>query len=230
MNGTTVPERSGGNLGEWAYRVLLEEIVFHDLRPGIALQETELAERLGLSRTPVREALRRLCTEGFVTTVPYKGFFVATIDVTDLQSIQEVRLSLEPVAARLAVARATPAEREQAGALLAEIDSGAFQHGRSTRSSRELMLSDRRIHTHIYVCSHNRYLVETLVRYLNLAHRIWSVFIDRVADLSAAVEQHRALLQAVRDADPSGVDDHVRDHILNPNFDRAAREQLPARA
>ncbi|MEW6473253.1 MAG: GntR family transcriptional regulator [Actinomycetota bacterium] len=220
------PERNNGSLGEWAYHVLLEEIVFHDLRPGIALQETELAARLGISRTPVREALRRLTNEGFVTAVPYKGFFVATIDVTDLQAIREVRIALEPKAALLAVVRATPAEREEAGALLAEIDAGALRPARSPRSSKELMYSDRRIHTHIYVCTHNRYMTETLVRHLNLAHRIWSLFIDRVEHLADAVEQHRALLRAVRDGDPTGVEEHVREHILNPNFDRASREQL----
>jgi DNA-binding GntR family transcriptional regulator len=220
------PERNTGSLGEWAYHVLLEEIVFHDLRPGVALQETELSERLGLSRTPVREALRRLANEGFVTAVPYKGFFVATIDVTDLQAIREVRIGLEPQAALLAVVRATPAQREEAGALLAEIDAGGLSPSQSPRSSRELMYSDRRIHTHIYVCTQNRYLTETLVRHLNLAHRIWSAFIDRVEHLTAAVEQHRALLQAVRDGDPTGVEQHVREHILNPNFDRAAQQLL----
>jgi DNA-binding GntR family transcriptional regulator len=220
------PERSNGNLGEWAYRVLLEEIVFHDLKPGVALQETELAERLDLSRTPVREALRRLTTEGFVSAVPYKGFFVATIDVTDLQAIREVRMALEPKAALLAVVRATPAERERAGALLDEIDSGALRPTDASRSTRELMTSDQRIHTHLYACTHNRYMNETLVRHLNLAHRIWSAFIDRVEHLADAVEQHRALLRAVRDGDPTGVEEHVREHILNPNFDRAAQQLL----
>jgi DNA-binding GntR family transcriptional regulator len=220
------PERNSGNLGEWAYHVLLEEIVFHDLKPGVALQETELAERLGLSRTPVREALRRLTNERFVSAVPYKGFFVATIDVTDLQAIREVRIGLEPQAALLAVVRATPAEREQAGVLLEEIDAGALRLNGETGSTRDLMYSDRLIHTHIYMCTHNRYLAETLVRHLNLAHRIWSSFIDRVEHLTAAVEQHRALLQAVRDGDPTGVEEHVREHILNPNFDRAAQRLL----
>ena len=135
------PERNSGSLGEWAYHVLLEEIVFHDLRPGIALQETELAERLGLSRTPVREALRRLANEGFVSAVPYKGFFIATIDVTDLQAIREVRIGLEPQAALLAVVRATPAERAEAGKLLDEIDAGVLRPAQSSRSSLRLALS-----------------------------------------------------------------------------------------
>jgi DNA-binding GntR family transcriptional regulator len=224
------PERNSGSLGEWAYHVLLEEIVFHDLRPGVALQETELAERLELSRTPVREALRRLTNEGFVSAVPYKGFFVATIDLTDRQAIREVRIGLEPQAALLAVVRATPAEREEAGALLAEIDAGALRPSRSSRSTRELMYSDHRIHTHIYACTHNRYMAETLVRHLNLAHRIWSSFIDRVEHLPGAVEQHRALLRSVRDGDPTGVEQHVREHILNPNFDRAAQQLLQSPA
>lgn len=215
LNGASAPDRSSGNLGEWAYRVLLEEIVFHDLRPGAALQETELAERLELSRTPVREALRRLVNEGFVTTVPFKGFFVATIDVSDLNAVCEVRLALEPLAARRAVESATGPERERAAALLAELPiSPDGRPRRPEMSPRELMDSDRRIHTYIHTCSHNRYLAETLGRYLNLAHRIWSLTVDQIPDLSAAIDQHRAVLEAVRDADPSRAEENMREHIL----------------
>ena len=225
LNVASTPERSSGNLGEWAYRVLLEEIVFHDLRPGAALQETELAERMGLSRTPVREALRRLATDGFVTTFPYKGFFVATIDVSDLNAVCEVRLALEPLAARRAVESATGPEREQAAALLGDLDLSPDQTTcRSERSTRELMDSDRRIHTHIHACSHNRYMAETLGRYLNLAHRIWSLVIDRVPDLSAAIDQHRAVLEALRDGDPSRAEENMREHILS--YDRVVRTLL----
>lgn len=211
-----LPERSGGNLGEWAYRVLLDEILFHDLRPGAPLQETELAERLGLSRTPVREALRRLVVEGFVTAVPYKGFSVATIDVTDLGALNEMRLALEPLAARRAVESATPVERKQAGVLLEEMVSGPARPRKATaakRSNREFLDLDRRIHTHIYICTHNRYMIEALGRYLNYSHRIWSLVIDRAPEFSAAVEQHRALLEAVRDDNPDQAEENMREHI-----------------
>jgi DNA-binding GntR family transcriptional regulator len=220
----SLPDRSSGNLGEWAYGVLLQEIVFHDLRPGVALQETELAERLSLSRTPVREALRRLANEGFVTTVPYKGFFVATIDVTDLQQVCEVRLALEPLAARRAVEYATPTERAEAEALLTQCESASSSSHPSDRSVRDLAHLDRRIHTHIYTCSHNRYLAETLGRYLNLAHRIWSLVLNRYPDLSTAIDQHRALLEAVRDADPNRAEENMRDHIVTA--DRVMRQLL----
>ena len=120
---------------------------------------------------------------------------------------------------------ATAVEREQAMVLLADIDVEASRRPRrSERSNRDLMDVDRRIHTHVHACAHNRYLAETLGRYLNLSHRIWSLVIDRVPDLSAAVEQHRALLEAVRDADPRRAEENMREHILT--YDRVVRELL----
>jgi DNA-binding GntR family transcriptional regulator len=221
------PDRSAGALGEWVYEILLDEIIFQVLPPGASLQETELAERLEVSRTPVREALRRLATEGFVNAVPYKGFSVTAIDITDLNAVVEVRLALEPHAARRAVEAASDRDRVQAGALLDELWPIPMDPRPRLEANPELLRLDRRIHTQVYHCTHNRFLVDTLVQYHNLSVRIMSLVMDRIIGLEAAVAQHHTLLEGVRDGDAALAEEAMREHVLE--FDSLVRAALQSR-
>ena len=96
-------------LSAQAYAELRTMIVRLDLAPGDVLREDELRTRLGIGRTPIREALQRLAREHFVTVIPRRGMFVAGIDVGELSMLFETRTVLEPYAARLAAARGTAA-------------------------------------------------------------------------------------------------------------------------
>jgi DNA-binding GntR family transcriptional regulator len=221
------PSRSAGALGEWVYRILLDEIVFQELPPGTSLQETDLAERLAVSRTPVREALRRLATEGFVNAVPYKGFSVTAIDITDLNAVVEVRLAVEPYAARRAAEVATDREREQAGALLDELWPIPMDPRPRLEANPELLLLDRRIHTSVYHCTHNRFLTDTLVQYHNLSVRIMSLVMERIIGLEGAVAQHQTLLEGVRDGNGAVAEATMREHVLE--FDQLVRTALQSR-
>ena len=87
------------------------------------MNERELTERLGIGRTPVREALRRLAQEQLVEVYPRRGMFVTTVDVRDLARLCEVRAVLEPEAARLAAERATQPDLDELSALLNELDA-----------------------------------------------------------------------------------------------------------
>ena len=100
-------------------------IVSLELAPGSAIKEPELTARLGIGRTPVREALRRLALERLVEVYPRRGMFVTTVDVRDLARLCEVRAVLEPEAARLAAERATRADLEEINALLEELAGDA---------------------------------------------------------------------------------------------------------
>ena len=93
-----------------AYYAIRELIVTLELPPGAVVREPELTERLGIGRTPVREALRRLAQERLVEVFPRRGMFVTKVDVRDLARLCEVRVALEPEAARLAAERATQAD------------------------------------------------------------------------------------------------------------------------
>ena len=104
------PRACGGeasSLADQAYYALRELIVSLELQPGRSIKEPELVARLGIGRTPVREALRRLAQERLIEVFPRRGMVVTTVDVRDLARLCEVRAALEPEAARLAAERAT---------------------------------------------------------------------------------------------------------------------------
>jgi DNA-binding GntR family transcriptional regulator len=104
---TVTPLGEGASLADQAYFAIRSLIVSLELAPGDPIREPELTAKLGIGRTPVREALRRLALERLVEVYPRRGMFVTTVDVRDLARLCEVRAVLEPEAARLAAERAT---------------------------------------------------------------------------------------------------------------------------
>src|SRR5437773_9918370 len=105
------------SLADRAYVAIRDKIVSLALAPGAVINERELVEELGIGRTPTREALRRLAQEKLVDVYPRRGMFVTGIDVRELARLSEVRLVLEPEAARLAAERATEADLAELPAL-----------------------------------------------------------------------------------------------------------------
>jgi len=210
------PVEGARSRSDEAYLRIRDLIVSLELPPGSIVNERELMERLGLGRTPVREALRALAQEGLVEVYPRRGIFVSSVDVGDLASLSEVRAVLESHAARLAAERATQEERDEAGVLIDEL-------GR-TLGARELIELDQRIHRHVYRCAHNPFLEKTLNEYYVLTLRIWFLALDRVARLDDAVREHRELMTAIRDGDGEHAEDSMRRHVLG--FERAIRDVL----
>jgi DNA-binding GntR family transcriptional regulator len=196
-----------------AYLAIRGLIVSLELPPGAVIDERELMERLGLGRTPVREALRRLAQEQLVEVFPRRGMFVTGVDVRDLARISEVRTALEPEAARLAAERATDAERDALADLSDQIERGA-----------DLMGLDERIHRAIYAAAHNHLLEKTLGEYYVLAMRIWRIALDRAEALEDAVEAHRDLIHAIVVADGDGAASLMQAHV--ENFETAMRKVL----
>lgn len=202
-----------------AYYAIRELIVTLELAPGSVVSERALMERLGLGRTPVREALRRLAREKLVDVYPRRGMFVSRIDVRDLAGLSEVRAVIESSAARLAAQRSTPADAEVTSELLAELGRAADE-----RDERTLIELDQRIHRHVYRCAHNPFLEQTLNEYYVLTLRIWFLALDRVARLDDAIHEHRALLEAIRDGDAGRAEEAMRVHVTS--FERAIRTVL----
>jgi DNA-binding GntR family transcriptional regulator len=205
------------SLAEKAYHAIRDLIVSLELAPGAVIDERELMERLGIGRTPVREALRRLAHEGLVEVYPRRGMFVTGVDVRELARLSEVRAVLEPEAARLAAERATEADRADIAELLDELAAGG-------RDDHELMALDERIHGAVYRAAHNDLLAATLSQYYVLALRIWSMALDRSHDLEEAVEAHRTLLEAIRDGDGPRAADTMRAHVQD--FEQAMHRVL----
>jgi DNA-binding GntR family transcriptional regulator len=202
------------SLADQAYHAIRGLIVSLELAPGAVIDERQLVERLAIGRTPVREALRRLAQERLVEVYPRRGMFVSGVDVRELARLSEVREVLEPEAARLAAERATDADRRELGALLVELDTAGG----------ELMALDERIHRAVYRAAHNDLLEATLEQYYVLALRIWSMALDRAHDLGEAVEEHRALVEAIRSGDAERAADTMRAHVQN--FEQAMHRVL----
>jgi DNA-binding GntR family transcriptional regulator len=207
------------SLSDRAYYAIRELIVTLELAPGSIVSERELMDRLGVGRTPVREALQRLEGERLVEVFPRRGIFVSNVNVLDLAVLSEVRSVLEGFAARLAAQRSTAADREQTLALIGEL-------GRVTASADERLLIelDQRIHRHVYRCAHNPFLEATLDGYYVLTLRIWFLALDRVTRLDDAVREHLELLEAMRDGDPARAEKAMRRHVAG--FERAMRSVL----
>jgi DNA-binding GntR family transcriptional regulator len=203
------------SLADKAYHEIRRRIVSLELAPGAVIEERQLVERLGIGRTPVREALRRLAQERLVEVYPRRGMFVTGVDVRELARLSEVREVLEPEAARLAAERATEADRAELRALQAELDSAGGDR---------LMELDERIHRAVYRAAHNDLLEATLEQYYVLALRIWSIATDRSHELEEAVEAHRALLEAIQAGDGERAADTMRAHVQN--FEQAMHRVL----
>jgi len=202
-----------------AYYAIRELIVTLELPPGSVVREPELTEQLGIGRTPVREALRRLAQERLIEVFPRRGMFVTKVDVRDLARLCEVRAALEPEAARLAAERATQADLDELQALLDELE------GPRRREPRALIDLDERIHRAVYQASHNPYLVETLEEYYAHALRIWMVALART-DIGTAVGGHRGVLEAVVGGHGDRAARLMREHV--ESFEEAVRDVLLA--
>ena len=205
------------SLSDRAYYRIRELIVTLELAPGSVVDERALMERLGLGRTPIREALRTLARERLVEVFPRRGMIVSPIEVHDLGGLSEVRGALEVFAAGLAAERIATADRGAVAELIAELDALAGDE-------RRLIELDQRIHRHVYRCAHNPFVESTLNEYYTLTLRIWFLALDRVARLDHALEEHRALLAAIRDGDAEAARESMRRHV--ESFERAIRAVL----
>jgi DNA-binding GntR family transcriptional regulator len=207
------------SLSDRAYYRIRELIVTLELPPGSLVSERDLMQLLELGRTPIREALRALARDRLVEVYPRRGMFVSSVDVRDLAGLSEVRNTLEPSAARLAAERATDTDKARNDELLAELE--LVHDGPDERALIDL---DQRIHRHVYRCTHNPFLEETLNEYYVLTLRIWFLALDRVARLEDAIQEHRELLVAIRETDARRAEEAMRRHVIG--FESAIRRVL----
>jgi DNA-binding GntR family transcriptional regulator len=210
-------EIEASSLAEKAYLAVREMIVSLELRPGAVVNERELVERLGIGRTPMREALRRLAQERFVAVYPRRGMFVTTVEIRDLAALCEVRVVLEAQAARLAAERVTEADRKVIAALRREVL-------RFLRPASELMALDERVHRAIYAMARNEFLAATLEQYYVHALRIWYLALDQTSELGHAVDEHRFVLEAIGAGDTRQAEKLMRAHVRN--FEQAMAQVL----
>ena len=188
-----------------AYELILEAIDTGIYRPGSRLVESELAERFGVSRTPIREALQRLETQSLLPR-DGRSLIVASLDHSQLSELYVVRGALEGLAARLAARHATPEE-------VAVLRDMLNADRRLVDDPEAMSRANRRFHKQIHLASHNRFLV----RQLDLVHRSMAL----LASTSIAVEgrsivtleEHEQIVSAIEAGDENSADQALREHI-----------------
>lgn len=193
-------------LSDRAYDELLEAIVSADLPPGASLRVDDLAERLGTSRTPVREALRRLVDEGLVEVRPRSGTRVAALDAA--HHAVPVLAALQALGARLGVPRLTPADDAAMAAADAE-RTAALAAG----DVRAAIAADDRLHAVLLRASGNTELPRAIARVLPAVRRLDLLHFAALADGSAP-DEHRDLLDACRRRDAARAADLVEASFL----------------
>lgn len=202
----TSPARS---LADQAFEQLQDRLIFLDITPGEPVNEGELSRELGVGRTPLREALKRLESEHLVMTYARRGTFATPVDITALSEISQVREVLEPLAAGLAAQVRGGRRRDALATLVQELETTPP----SSADRDHALRWDRRIHREIYAAAGNSHLQATLERYNNLATRIWCVVADRLPVLHEHIEVHETLLKAIVDGDAATATDIMRTHV-----------------
>ncbi|WP_304455480.1 GntR family transcriptional regulator [Nocardiopsis sp. YSL2] len=214
--GTQVNDQSSGaSLAERAYAAIRERLVMLEIKPGDPINEDRLSAELGMGRTPIREALKRLERDRMVVVYPRRGTFATDVHIADLAHISEVRRTLEPLAAAGAAERATPSDRAALTELRSRLEAG---HG---DDNTELLRADVSVHRAIYRCVYNPFLEDTLITYDDLATRIWCVFIPRLSGVTGHVEEHIPLLTAIIEGDSDKAAELALQHVTR--FEQAIR-------
>jgi DNA-binding GntR family transcriptional regulator len=204
-----------------AYEKLRELVIGGVLKPGALIEEAAEMERLGVGRTPLREALQRLAHEDLIEVVPRRGYFVTTISASEMFQIFEARLSMEVQAVRLAAERATPEALMAQQALLEEAKAGIAAGNRDPAWN---LAIDERFHGMISAASGNRYLAATLTRFYGLSVR--TLYLSHVPITLVAEElvNFVAVFDAIAAGDPDRADTAMRKHL---EFDPLTMIGLP---
>jgi DNA-binding GntR family transcriptional regulator len=201
-------ETSANNKKSKVYELLKDRIVTNELKPQEYLNEQLIARDLGVSKTPVREALQRLEHERLVVIIPNKGTFVANVTIDRIRELFEIREILECAAARLAAKLPVRAQFE---AVLQNHPSFTINEG----ALRNQLLSGYQIHTRIVEAVENSYLTEYYENILAHIVQVRVFFIRRfgMKRLHETVEEHRRILRAIVDGDAETAETGMRDHL-----------------
>ncbi|GIR84981.1 MAG: GntR family transcriptional regulator [Paracoccaceae bacterium] len=201
-----------------AYSLILEAIDVGVYKPGDRLVESDLADRFGVSRTPIREALQRLETQSLLTR-DGRSLIVSSLDHSQMAELYIVRAELEGLAANLAAKHATS---EEIKVLQDMVDSDR----KIISDPSSLARSNRRFHKQIHLASHNRFLIKQL----DLVHR--SMALMATTSLAAdgrgavAVEEHQAIVTAIADGDSTEASEKLRNHISVAFITRLKQDSL----
>jgi DNA-binding GntR family transcriptional regulator len=184
-------------LTDKAYAQIEELIVTLQLPPGTVLSELVLADRLGIGRTPIREALQRLSRDGLVNILPRRGVLVSEIDLRAQLRLLEVRRELERLMARAAAERASEEERAQ----FTEIAAG-MRRASDNEDDISFMRLDQQFNTLVSFAARNEFASRSMGLMHGLSRRFWYQHYKEAADLPLCARLHAGVAEAIAKRDP----------------------------
>ena len=197
-------------LREVVFQTLRQAILKGELKPGERLMEVALAERLGVSRTPIREAMRKLELEGLVVMIPRKGAQVANITEKDLTDVLEVRITLENFAIEKACTHMTEEDMDKLWLASKQFER-AIQEGDLVRIAE----ADQAFHEIIYQASDNARLLQVLTNMREQIYRYRLEYLKDELSRDKLLEEHRHLTDAIRRRDAAEAQRISFEHLEN---------------
>ncbi|KUG05194.1 transcriptional regulator, gntr family [hydrocarbon metagenome] len=197
-------------LRELVLDAIRQAIIDGDLKPRERLMEIQLAEELGVSRTPIREALRKLELEGFIVMIPRKGAYVADISFKDIADVYEIRAALEGLAAALAAERITDEELEEMERLLVGKAEAIAQN-----DMEKLVDVDTRFHELIYQASRNERLFNIINNLREQIQRCRTTSLSVPGRMQQSLQEHRIITEAIQSRDTQYARQVAQEHIEN---------------
>jgi DNA-binding GntR family transcriptional regulator len=198
-------------LTERAYRALEEAIVTLALEPGEVVSEAQLSTRLGIGRTPIREALQRLARERLVRILPRRGIVVAAVEVREQLRLLEVRREIERMCASAAARRADATQRARFRAIAEGMDQAA-----ATNDETGFLRQDRALNLLVLEAARNEFAAAAMALMHGLSRRFWFIHWRRSADMPQAAAVHADLARAIAAGQPEDAavaSDRLLDYI-----------------
>ena len=195
-------------LREIVYEELKRQILIGEIAPGTRMMEVELADEMGVSRTPVREAIRKLEKEGLVSIEPRRGAYASDISIKDIVDVMEVRQDLEGMAAGLAAIKATKEEKEALKKATEE-----YRRAVETGSIDEIIKWDEAFHKRVVSCSGNKTLIQLVSQVQELALRLRYIYYDDFSRFEGQPMEHKDIVDAIISGDAEKARKSADEHI-----------------
>ena len=209
-------------LRDVVFKTLREQILTGELKPGERLMEVSLAKRLGVSRTPIREAIRKLELEGLAVTEPRRGAVVAMMTEKDMEDVLQVRRALEDLAVQIACEQISIPEIRELESAMAE-----FEHNTQGDDLASIVAADVRFHDIIYNATGNARLVLLMGNFSEQMFRYRVEYLKERDNYPVLIEEHRGIVDGLKRRDMELVTEIMRRHVTNQAVEmkRIIREQ-----
>ena len=195
-------------LGEVVFEYLRNAILNGELKPGERLMEVTIAEQLGVSRTPVREAIRKLEKESFVIMIPRKGAYVADLTKKDILEVLEIRKELEGFAASLAAERMTYEEKETLGKIMEQFNEALIASDKKT-----MIECDNAFHSAIFHATKNGRLITMIYDLHDQFQRFRLIYFSEFHNYKEIQQSHGRIFDAILSNDAEAAKQEAESHV-----------------